>query len=112
MYRELLEFLRNEVFFIEAEAKPSRMRNFVDKYNDDYDECLTFHDDGMIILQEDANKRGLELRLYVAHRPPENVYQLGFTRNDTYRDNFSYRLNGNAIVNFLFEQGYRIGYNN
>lgn len=112
MYKDLLDFLSNEEFFIEAEAKPSRMRKFVDRYNRDYGEHLRFEDDGMIILQEEANKRGLELRVYVSHRPPENVYQLGFTRNDTYRDNFSYRLNGNAIVNFLFEQGYRIGYNN
>ena len=36
MYRELLEFLRNEEFFIEAEAKPSRMRSFVDNYNNAY----------------------------------------------------------------------------
>lgn len=111
MYRGLLEFLRNEEFFIEAEARPSRMRNFVDKYNTAYGESLTFQDNGMIILQEDANKWGLELRLYVYNRPPENIYQLGFTHNDAYRDDFSYRLNDNDVVNFLFEQGYRIGFN-
>lgn len=112
MYRDLLDFLSNEEFFIEAEAKPSRMRNFVDRYNSDYGEHLRFEDDGMIILQEDANKWGLELRLYVYKRPPENIYRLGFTHNDAYRDNFSYRLNDNDVVNYLFEQGYRIGYNN
>ena len=111
MYRELLEFLRNEEFFIEAEAKPSRMRSFVDNYNNAYGEHLQFEDDGMIILQDDANKWGLELRLYVYNRPPENIYRLGFTHNDAYRDNFSYRLNDNEVVNYLFEQGYRIGYN-
>ena len=112
MYRELLEFLENEEFFIEAEAKPSRMRSFVNKYNYDYYEHLTLQDNGMIILQEDANKWGLELRLYVYNRPPEHIYQLGFTYNDSYRDNFSYRINDNDIVYYLFEQGYRIGYNN
>ena len=55
MYRDLLDFLRNEEFFIEAEANPSRMRNFVNEYNATYDENLTFEDPGMIILQEDAN---------------------------------------------------------
>lgn len=111
MYRELLEFLRNEEFFIEAEARPSRMQNFINEYNATYDENLTFEDQGMIILQDDANKWGLELRLYVYNRPAENIYQLGFTYNDAYRDNFSFRLNDNDVVNFLFEQGYRIGFN-
>ena len=111
MYRDLLNFLRNEEFFIEAEAKPSRMRNFIAKYNEAYNENLTFQDDGMIILQEDANKWGLELRLYVYNRPPENKYRLGFTHNNAYRDNFSFRLNDNDAVLFLFEQGYRIGFN-
>ena len=111
MYDELLDFLRNEEFFIEAEAKPSRMRSFVDKYNSIYNETLSFYDDGMIILQDDANKWGLELRLYVSTRPPQNVYQLGFTHNDAYRENFSYRLNDNDIVEFLFDQGFRIGLN-
>ena len=41
MYRDLLDFLRNEEFFIEAEAKPSRMRNFVNEYNATYDEILS-----------------------------------------------------------------------
>lgn len=108
MYRELLDFLRNNEFFIEAEAKPSTMRNFVNDYNERYNEDLSFQDDGMIILQEDANKWGLELRLYVYNRPPQN---LGFTHNDAYRDNYSYRLNDNNAIKFLFEQGYRIGIN-
>lgn len=111
MYRDLLEFLRNEECFIEAEAKPSRMQTFIDEYNATYGENLTFRNNGMIILQENANKWGLELRLYVYNRPPANIYQLGFTHNDAYRDNFSYRLNDNGAVNFLFEHGYRIGFN-
>lgn len=111
MYRELLDFLQNNEFFIEAEAKPSRMQNFINYYNAKYSENLSFQDDGLIILQENANKWGLELRLYVYNRPPENIYQLGFTHNNAYRDNFSFRLNDNDIVNYLFEQGYRIGLN-
>ena len=111
MYSKLLDFLKDKEFFIEAEAKPSRMRKFVDKYNSIYKENLSFNNDGMIILQEDANKWGLELRLYVYTRPPQNVYQLGFTHNEAYRDNFSYRLNDNDVVEFLFDRGCRIGLN-
>lgn len=111
MYRELINFLESEDFFIEAEAKPSRMRNFINEYNRSYNEDLSIHDDGIILLQEDANKWGLELRVYVRTCPPENVRRLGFTHNEAYRNDFSYRLNNNEIVQHLFEQGYRIGMN-
>ena len=40
-----------------------------------------------------------------------NVKKLGFTHNNAYRNDFSYRLNNNDIVNYLFGLGYRIGYN-
>lgn len=111
MYRELINFLESENFFIEAEAKPSRMRNFINEYNCSYNEDLAIQDDGIILLQEDANKWGLELRIYVRTCPPENVRRLGFTHNEAYRNDFSYRLNNNEIVKYLFEQGYRIGMN-
>ena len=111
MYTELLDYLRTQECFIEAEARPSRMRNFINNYNRNYGERLTIHDDGMILLQEDANKWGLELRLYVRTCPPVNIMNLGFTHNEAYRNNFTYRLNDNGIVEFLFDHGYRIGLN-
>ena len=111
MYTELLRFLETEEFFIEAEAKPGRMRDFIAQYNDTYSEDLHIVDDGIILLQEDANKWGLELRLYVRSCPPLNVRNLGFTHNDAYRNDYSYRLNDNDVVNYLFDCGYRIGIN-
>lgn len=111
MYTELLDYLRTVECFIEAEGKPSSMNNFISKYNLDYHETLSVFDDGIILLQDDANKWGLELRLYVRDCPPVNVRALGFTHNDAYRNDFSYRLNSNEIVRFLFDQGYRIGIN-
>lgn len=111
MYTELLEFLESEDFFIEAEAKTSRMRNFINSYNHSYNENLSIHDDGIILLQEDADKWGLELRVYIRTRLPENVRKLGFAHNETYRNDFSYRLNSNEVVKCMFEHGYRIGMN-
>ena len=111
MYTKLVEFLETEDVFIEAEAKPGRMRNFIDDYNLTYNEHLSINDDGIILLQEDANKWGLELRLYVRTCPPLEVKELGFTHNDAYRNDFSYRLNDNQVVKYLFDRGYRIGLN-
>lgn len=112
MINELLNFLRDEPeFFIEAEAKPSRMNNFINDYNNRYGEALSFNDNGIILLQDDADKRGLELRLYVRNCPPPSVKSLGFTRNNAYRGDYSYRLNNNDIIKTLFDNGYRIGVN-
>lgn len=111
MDTELLHFLETEDCFIEAEARPGRMRNFIAWYNETYDQTLSIADDGVILLQEDANKWGLELRLYVGTCPPPNVRALGFTCNDAYRNDYPYRLNDNDVVMALFERGYRIGRN-
>ncbi|MBD5439571.1 MAG: hypothetical protein HDR33_00855 [Treponema sp.] len=111
MYEKLVEFLSAEECFIEAEGKRSSINNFIDRYNRDFGATLRATDDGIILLQDDANKWGLELRLYVRSCPPINVKRLGFTHNNAYRNDFTYRLNNNDIVNFLFDIGYRIGFN-
>ena len=111
MYTELIKFLATEECFIEAEAKPSHMTKFIDTYNCKYGASLSLSDEGIILLQDDANKWGLELRLYVRTCPPLRVKALGFTHNDAYRDDFSYRLNDNKIIKYLFDLGYRIGLN-
>ena len=111
MYDDLTEFLSNEECFIEAEGKLSAITTFIANYNMKYGTTLSSNDNGIILLQDDANKWGLELRLYVRTCPPIKVKRLGFTHNNAYRNDFSYRLNNNDIVNFLFELGYRIGFN-
>lgn len=111
MYRNLIDFLNNEGCFIEAEGKPQAINKFIVEYNKKYNQHLTVNENGIILLEEDANKWGLELRLYVKTCPPIKVKELGFTHNIAYRNDFSYRLNDNKIVTTLFNNGYRIGYN-
>lgn len=111
MYKELIDFLSTEECFIEAEGKSVRIDNFINDYNMTYGTNLSSSDDGIILLQDDANKWGLELRLYVRSCPPTIVKKFGFTHNNAYRNDFTYRLNNNDIVNFLFDIGYRIGFN-
>ena len=45
--------------FIEAEAKESRVQNFIRDYNNRLSENLNISDDGIIALDDDANKWGL-----------------------------------------------------
>ena len=111
MYNNLLNFLKNEDCLIEIEAAPARMQRFIAKYNARYGEHLTLSDTGVILLHEGVNKWGAEMRLYVRNCPPPDVKELGFSPNDDYQINYSYRLNDNEIINYLFDQGSRIGYN-
>ena len=107
--RELDEFIRmtGDCVFIEAEAKPSRLRNFYREYNAKYSPSINDYSDGVIVLENDADKWGLELRLYL-HNKPTCIHA---TRNTVYRGDYSYRINDVAIIHDMFDLGYRIGLN-
>lgn len=106
---DLDKFIRNtgDNIFIEAEAKPSRLKSFFAEYNSLYNPIIDNNTDGIITLEEDANKWGLELRLYLHERP--NF--LDVTRNSVYRSEYPYRINDKAVIQEMFSLGYRIGYN-
>ena len=42
--------------FIEAEGRPSRLANFYADYNARYSPAVNGNTDGIIVLEEDANK--------------------------------------------------------
>ena len=96
--------------FIEAEAKKSRMVNFISDYNSKYSPKLNISDDGIISLGDDANKWGLELRCYFNNSSgfPSSVQ---ITSNPAYRQEYSYRFNSVEVIMELFNLGYRIGVN-
>ena len=93
--------------FIEAEGKPSTLNNFFTDYNNLYSPSISNQTDGIICLEEDANKWGLELRLYL-HFLPSFITT---TRNTVYRSDYPYRINDVDIIKELFSLGYRIGLN-
>lgn len=112
MYINLLDFLNREMnFFIEAEGKTRLLEKFIEEYNLTHSPCINLGSEGIIRLEDNSNKWGLELRLYVKSCPPENLRILGFKPTSTYRSDYPYRLNNNEIVKFLLKQGYRIGVN-
>lgn len=115
MLEELLSFLdeirnNNGSFFIEAEAKLARMNTFINRYNEENRIPINNNSEGIIILQDNANKYGLELRLYVPIEPPKTISQL-FSRTKGYRGEYPYRLNDNDIIYALFENGCVVGEN-
>lgn len=96
--------------FIEAEAKESRIRNFIREYNSRYSTSISVSDEGIIALDEDANKWGLELRCYFDDRTgfPSGVQT---TSNRAYRSEYPFRFNDVDLIWELFDLGYRIGAN-
>jgi len=97
-------------FFIEAEGCPDKMDTFICRYNTKYGDNINSSTDGIICLKPNANKWAIELRLYIPVEPPANIRNL-FSQNRVYRKEYAYRLNDNEIINYLFENGYRIGLN-
>ena len=93
--------------FIEAEGKPSTLTNFFTKYNSYCSPAITTQTEGIICLEEDANKWGLELRLYLHFNPTF----IRVTRNTVYRSDYPYRINDVELIEKMFSLGYKIGKN-
>lgn len=115
MMERILDFLNyikqnGYDFFIEAEAKPGTMNTFISDYNRTHTPAIATNSEGIIVLQDDANKWALELRLYVPIAPPTDIAHL-FGRNRVYKTEYSYRLNDNGIIRELFNNGCKIGLN-
>ncbi len=107
--QDLDKFIKNtgDKVFIEAEGRPSRLKNFYAEYNMMYSPSINNSSNGIIVLEEDANKWGLELRLYLHQKP--NFIQA--TRNKVYRGEYGYRINDVDVIKEMFKLGYRIGLN-
>lgn len=106
---DLDEFIKEsrDNVFIEAEGRPSRLSNFFSDYNSKYSPTINNFTDGIIVLDEDANKWGLELRLYLHEKPS----CISVTRNTVYRSEYAFRINDVDVISDMFNLGYRIGLN-
>lgn len=114
MYEEFLNFLKKseQEIFIEAEARKDKMLKFISNYNSQYGETINLCTDGICLLG-DVDKWGVELRIYF--NDTSNIpisWQSRKYRTTHYRsEEFYYRLDDNKLVRFLFDNGYRLGYN-
>lgn len=98
---------------LEAEAKEERLRSFFEEYGNITNERLTFNTDGIVLLQDDADKWGLELRIYISDTtnfPQEySRYLTTNTRFEEYYQAYDARLNNNNLIIQLIRIGFRIG---
>ena len=114
MYEEFLKFIQssNQRIFIEAEAREDKMLKFINKYNSQYGECINLRTDGICLLG-DVDKWGVELRIYFndISSIPTSWKKRKYKTSHYRSREFSYRLDDNTLVRFLFDNGYRIGNN-
>lgn len=114
MHSEFLQFLNKnkQTIFIEAEANKDKMNSFIEKYNDKYGKQINISSEGICLLGN-VDKWGVELRIYFNSTSDiPNNWNARKYANRKYRANeFSYRIDDNALVWFLFDNGYHIGYN-
>lgn len=96
--------------FIEVEGVPQKIETWMQEYNSQFTPSINASTDGVIVLQPDANKWSIELRLYFsnANGIPEGVH---YTNTSVYRGEYPHRINNNTLINELFGMGYRIGEN-
>lgn len=98
--------------FIEAEGREDKIKAFIQNYNSKYNESVSVGDEGICLLG-DVDKWGVELRIYFNNI--SNIPDCWDKRkyvNKKYRANeFSYRIDDNDLVWFLFDKKYRLGYN-
>lgn len=107
--QQLDAFIRSnsDSVFIEAEGRPSTLNSFITEYNYSSPNKISLSSNGIICLEEDANKWGLELRLYLHYKPSF----IPTTNNRVYRPEYPFRINDVHIIREMFSLGYRIGQN-
>ena len=115
MHNQVARFLaeihsHGKSFLIEAEGRVDDIDSFIAGYNCSHSEQIGMNSYGIRVLKDDANKWGLELRLYVPKTPPESLIKI-FTRYTVYRPEYTYRLNDYAIIRALLGMGFEIGLN-
>jgi len=85
-------------------------------YNAKYAPAINSGTDGVCMLGENVDKWGRQLRIYlndITNIPKYWSDNKKIESPRAYRaDEFTYRINDSALVEELFEHGYRIGYNN
>lgn len=104
---------RSRSIRLEAEGKRERLLRFFEEYGRITSEPLDFDTDGVVLLQDDADKWGLELRIYIsdtADFPQE--YTAYLTKNTRFEEKYkayAARLNNNGLIMQLIRTGLRIG---
>jgi len=112
--KDFYNFLANskQRVFIDAEGREDKMIAFIQQYNSKYNASVSVGDYGICLLG-DVDKWGIELRIYFNDISNIPSYWNGRKYNNrNYKSNeFTYRLDDNQLVYYLFDNGYRLGYN-
>ena len=96
---------------IEVEGKQSTINNFIAEYNKTHTP-ISSTSNGIVLLQDDADKWGLEERVYLQSKTgiPDELKKRA-RKNDAYKADYPFRISDNALVGALLYEGFNVGIN-
>jgi hypothetical protein len=104
-----------DTIWIDVELKPDKKNSFDKKYLEytGLEVPLNTRTKPYYLLSEDANKWGIELRLYFSKTNliTDNLLQLSVKNNMHGYEQYDRRINNNAFIWKLFDNGYNLGQN-
>ena len=101
----LVNFLQDQNdFYIEVEGKLPQIQKKLGLN-------LTEKDDGVCALDKNANKWGLEYRLYTHERPTPPLGNSFHSNTEFRHTEYEYRLSDNDLVSSLLSSGFHLGRN-
>lgn len=115
MNEDFLHFLENnkQKILIEVEGNSGKILEFIDEHNYKYRRNISTNTIPGVCILKDVDKWNVQLRIYF-----NNLTNIpSFWENKKYRnkafraDEFKYRLDDGKLANYLFDNGYNIGYN-
>ena len=111
----LVDYIREKQMHvrIEIEARPDVIRRFVSNHNSRYGCSITENSSGIIKLKPDADKWGVEQRVYFTGNEdfPTDFSSLLRGNNTYHSDLYPYRINHVGVVTGLFDNGFVVGDN-
>jgi len=114
LYKEYLDTIKNTVW-IDVELKPKDKNRFDKKYVEYTGLKIPANttQKPYYLLEENANKWGIELRLYFSKTEliPTELLQLSVKNNMHGYEQYNRRINNNEFIWKLFANGYKLGQN-
>ncbi|MGT2666796.1 hypothetical protein ACVRYP_05720 [Streptococcus rifensis] len=114
-YQDFLDFLRNtpQTIFIEVEGRRINIDKFIANYINNYGHSVNNSSEGVCILSPNVDKWGVEYRIYLNNiqSMPNYWFNRKYVNRKYHSNEFAYRLDDKKLIEYLFDNGYRLGYN-
>lgn len=111
LFNDLVDFLRKiGDYYIEVEGNTASLSNFIIGFNRKTNQKISLNTDGICDLK-DANKWGLEFRVYTNERPAPLLGNKFHNNTNIRHREYRYRISDNDLIEQLLYSGFGLGKN-